>query len=318
LKTTQTKRKRTAESDASLQGEPRRKPGLSALRKKTVVFGSWIWALPSLAAVLVIHYIATYIGGTYAFTDFNGISDANWVGFDNFIRIGTDPQTMGAIGNTFFIAIIYFIGVNIIGLGLALALNRGLKTRYFLRVLMFLPVVLSSLAVSYIFKFIFDFEGPLNQVRMFFGQEPLLWLADTNTAIWTIIIVAVWQNSGLGMVIYLAGLATVPPELEESAAIDGAGVFSRFWHITLPMIQPAIAITTTLSLLTGLRIFDQVVAMTGGGPFGATDTMSTIIYRITFEYSDFGYGTALATVFAVVLALAAVLQLFITKDRSGR
>jgi raffinose/stachyose/melibiose transport system permease protein len=297
---------------------PGRKPGSSSKRKRTVVFGSWIWAVPALTAVFFVHYVATYIGGTYAFTDFNGISDANWVGFANFARIGTDPQTMGAIGNTFFIAMIYFIGVNIIGLGLALALNRSLKSRYLLRVLMFLPVVLSSLAVSYIFKFIFDYEGPLNQFLMVFGMEPKLWLADTSTAIWTIIIVAVWQNSGLGMVIYLAGLATVPQELEESAAIDGAGVFSRFWHITLPMIQPAIAITTTLSLLTGLRIFDQVVAMTGGGPFGATDTMSTVIYRITFEYSDFGYGTALATVFALVLAFAAVLQLYITKDRSGK
>lgn len=303
---------------ATSRKEPGRKPGLSSRRKRTVVFGSWLWALPSLTAVFFIHYVATYIGGTYAFTDFNGISDANWVGFDNFLRIGTDPQTLGAIGNTFFIAIVYFIGVNVIGLGLALALNRGLKTRYFLRVLMFLPVVLSSLAVSYIFKFIFDFEGPLNKALAVFGVEPRLWLGDTSTAIWTIIIVAVWQNAGLGMVIYLAGLATVPLEIEESAAIDGAGVFSRFWHITLPMIQPAIAITTTLSLLTGLRIFDQVVAMTGGGPFGATDTMSTVIYRITFEYSDFGYGTALATVFAIVLALAAVLQLYITKDRSGK
>lgn len=313
-----TRLSRKSNSESSPQEGSGRKPRPLSYRKKTVVFGSWIWAFPALAAVLVIHYIATYIGGTYAFTDFNGISDAKWVGLDNFARIATDPQTMGAIGNTFFIAIIYFIGVNIIGLGLALSLNRGLKSRYFLRVLMFLPVVLSSLAVSYIFKFIFDYEGPLNQVLMAVGQEPVLWLGDANVAIWTIIIVAVWQNSGLGMVIYLAGLATVPPELEESAAIDGAGVFSRFWHITLPMIQPAIAITTTLSLLTGLRIFDQVVAMTGGGPFGATDTMSTVIYRITFEYSDFGYGTALATVFAIVLALAAALQLFITKDRSGR
>jgi len=308
---------RGSNGETSVRG-PKRKLGPSFKKQKTVVFGSWLWALPALTAVLFVHYIATYIGGSYAFTDFNGISDANWVGLDNFLRIGTDPQTLGAIGNTFFIAIIYFIGVNIIGLSLALALNRGLKTRYLLRVLMFLPVVLSSLAVSYIFKFIFDFEGPLNKFLMLFGVEPKLWLADTTTAIWTIIIVAVWQNSGLGMVIFLAGLATVPQELEESAAIDGAGVFSRFWHITLPMIQPAIAITTTLSLVTGLRIFDQVVAMTGGGPFGATDTMSTIIYRITFEYSDFGYGTALATVFAIILALAAGLQLWITKDRTGK
>lgn len=297
---------------------PGRKPGLSFRKRPPVVFGNWIWTIPALAAVLFAHYIATIVGGAYAFTDFNGISNANWVGLDNFAKIAADSQTRGAIGNTFFIAIIYFIGVNIIGLGLALALNRTLKTRYFLRVLMFLPVVLSSLAVSYIFKFIFDFEGPVNQLMLALGMEPRLWLGDPETAIWTIIIVAVWQNSGLGMVIFLAGLATVPPELEESAAIDGAGVFSRFWHITLPMIQPAIAITTTLSLITGLRIFDQVVAMTGGGPFGATDTMSTVIYRTTFEYSDFGYGTALAVVFAVVLALAAGLQLFITKDRSGK
>lgn len=303
------------------KGGPGRKPRSTTLQpsSKLITYGSWWWTLPALAAVFAVHYVATILGAMYAFTDFSGIGSFNWVGFDNFKRIPIDPQVMSSIGNTFFIGIMYLVLTNLAGLGMALALNRTLKSRYVLRTLLFLPVVLSSLAVSYIFRFIFDTSGPLNQVLHSLGLGgTTVWLADPKTAIWTIITVLVWQQTGVPMVIYLAGLAVVPAELDEAAAIDGAGVFARFWHITLPLLQPAIAISTTLSLIQGLRVFDQVIAMTNGGPFGATETLSTVIYKKTFTFSSFGYGASISLIFTLIIIAAAVIQLFLTRDRTAK
>jgi raffinose/stachyose/melibiose transport system permease protein len=282
-----------------------------------VKHGSWWWALPGLAAVASIHYIATFLGGSYSFTDFTGLGDANWVGLENYNRIFSDFEVMASLGNTAFLAIGFLLATNIIGLGLALALNRGLKTRYLLRTLLFLPVVLSSISVSYIWKYIFAFDGPLNQLLKALGLSDgtYVWLADSQFALWAILIVAVWQNIGMAMVIFLAGLALVPIELEEAASLDGASVFRRFWTITVPLIQPSIAISTTLALTTGLKIFDQVKAMTNGGPFGATETLSTVIYRNTYEFSSYGYGAAISMVFTVVILIAAAAQMYFTRDR---
>lgn len=303
------------------KGGPGRKPRSTALQpsSKLITYGSWWWTLPALAAVFAVHYVATLMGAMYAFTDFSGIGSFNWIGFDNFKKIPIDPQVMSSIGNTFFIGIMYLVLTNLAGLGMALALNRTLKTRYILRTLLFLPVVLSSLAVSYIFRFIFDTAGPLNQVLHSLGLGgTTVWLADPKTAIWTIVTVLVWQQTGVPMVIYLAGLAVVPAELDEAAAIDGAGVFTRFWHITLPLLQPAIAISTTLSLIQGLRVFDQVIAMTNGGPFGATETLSTVIYKKTFTFSAFGYGASISLIFTLIIIAAALIQLFLTRDRTAK
>jgi raffinose/stachyose/melibiose transport system permease protein len=308
----------TSPKKSGLNRGPGRKPGASALKHKSlVVHGSWWWAFPGLAAVIAVHYIATFLGAGYAFTDFTGIGDANLVGLDNFGRILQDYEVLASLGNTAFLAIGYLVLTNVIGLLLALALNRGLKSRYLLRTLLFLPVVLSSISVSYIFKYIFAVDGALNNILVALGFEDLqrIWLAEPESALIAVLIVAVWQHTGMAMVIYLAGLALVPQELEEAAALDGAGIWKRFRHITLPMIQPAIAINTTLALTSGLKIFDQVKAMTNGGPFGATDTLSTVIYRNTFEFMDYGYGAAISLVFSVVIFVAAAIQLYLTRDR---
>jgi raffinose/stachyose/melibiose transport system permease protein len=143
------------------------------------------------------------------------------------------------------------------------------------------------------------------------------WLADNTWSLWVILLVVVWQNIGFAMVIYLAGLATVPQELEEAAAIDGAGVWRRFRSVTVPMIQPAIAVSTTLSIIQGMKIFDQVIAMTNGGPFGATETLSTIIYKKTFSFMQYGYGSAISLLFTIVILILALIQSYLTRDRSG-
>lgn len=287
-----------------------RRPGL-------LKFGHWWWALPGILLVLAIHYVATTIGGFYAFTDWSGIGTFTWIGLDNFVKIFGDPTQVGALSNTLFLAFASVIISNVAGLALALALNRGLKTRYALRVLFFMPVVLSPLAVSYVWKFIFDYNGPINVFLRSIGLDEFAkaWVADPTWAIWTILIVVVWQNIGFAMVIYMAGLAAVPIEIEEAAAIDGANLWQRFWNVTLPSIRPAVAIATTLGLVNGLRIFDQIMAMTGGGPAGATETLATQVYKESFALGNFGYGAALALVLTLIILVFAVIQQRLTNGR---
>jgi raffinose/stachyose/melibiose transport system permease protein len=281
-----------------------------------ISYGRWWWALPAIVMVLLIHYVATAGGAFYAFTDWTGIGDFNFVGLDNFVRIFEDPSMIGSLKNTLFLAFGFLIATNVIGLLLALALNRTLKSRYVLRALFFMPVVLSPLAVSYIWKFIFDFNGPLNDVIVWFGMEPKTWLADPTLALWCVLVVMAWQTTGMVMVIYLAGLATVPIDIEEAAALDGAGTWRRFRHITVPSIRPSIAIASTLMLIQGLRVFDQVLALTGGGPAGATETLATQVYKETFALSNFGFGAALALLLTLIMLVFSVLQQAATRDRS--
>jgi raffinose/stachyose/melibiose transport system permease protein len=291
-------------------------PSRSRRASPLIRYGHWWWALPAILMVLLIHYVATAGGAFYAFTDWTGIGDFNFIGFDNFVRIFETPTLIGSLKNTLFLAFGFLIATNVVGLLLALALNRTLKSRYVLRALFFMPVVLSPLAVSYVWKFIFDFNGPLNDVLVWFGGEPRTWLADPQLALWCVLIVMAWQTTGMVMVIYLAGLATVPPEIEEAGALDGASTWQRFRYITLPSIRPSLAIASTLMLIQGLRVFDQVLALTGGGPAGATETLATAVYKETFALSNFGFGAALALILTLIILVFSVLQQAVTRDRS--
>ncbi len=282
-----------------------------------IAYGHWWWALPAIVAVVLIHYVATAGGAFYAFTDYTGIGDFNFIGLENFQQIFDDPTMVGSLRNTLFLAFGFLIATNVVGLLLALALNRTLKTRYVLRALFFMPVVLSPLAVSFIWKFIFQFNGPLNAFLGAVGLQSLqkTWLADPTLALWCVLFVMTWQTFGLVMVIYLAGLATVPLEIEEAAALDGAGTWSRFLHITLPSIRPSLVIASALMLIQGLRVFDQVMALTGGGPGGATETLATQVYKETFALSNFGFGAALALMLTVIILVFSAVQQFATRER---
>jgi raffinose/stachyose/melibiose transport system permease protein len=280
--------------------------------------GHWWWALPGIVFVVAIHYAATSVGGFFAFTNWTGIGSFEWIGFDNFRQILSDPTKIGALRNTLFLAFGSVLLSNVAGLAIAVGLNRVLKTRYVLRTLFFMPVVLSPLATSYIWKFIFQFDGPLNVILQSVGLGGLArpWLADPVWAIWAVLIVVVWQNTGFAMVIYMAGLASVPVEIEEAAAIDGATLSQRFWRVTLPSIRPAIAIATTLGLVNGLRIFDQIMALTGGGPANATSTLATEVYKQAFSLGNFGNGAALALLLTIIILAFAVIQQRVSQGRT--
>jgi raffinose/stachyose/melibiose transport system permease protein len=291
--------------------------GAKARSNNLLKLGHWWWAVPGILMVAAIHYGATGVGGSFAFTNWTGIGSFEWVGLRNFERIFADPTKLVALRNTLILAFGSVILSNVAGVILAIGLNRILKTRYILRTLFFMPVVLSPLATSYIWKYIFQLEGPLNVILSSVGLGSLArpWLADPTWALWAVLLVVVWQNTGFAMVIYMSGLAAVPVEIEEAAAIDGANLWQRVWSVTLPSLRPAIAIATTLGLVNGLRIFDQILALTGGGPANATATLATEVYKQAFSLGNFGYGAALALLLTGIILVFAVAQQRVTQGR---
>jgi raffinose/stachyose/melibiose transport system permease protein len=287
------------------------------LRRAGAPAASWLFAAPAVLAVLALHYGPTIAGALYAFTDWSGIGSARWVGTRNFTDLAKDPAARDALWNTLRLALGFVVLANVVGLGLALGLNRTLKSRFFLRALFFAPVVVSPVAIGYLWQYILQSDGALNTLLGAIGLGALKhqWLGDPTTARWAILVAMLWQLSGLTMVIYLAGLAAIPDEHYEAAAVDGASVWRQFRSITVPAIGPAIAINTTLGLLIGLRVFDQVISLTNGGPGNATQTLATEIYVQAFTLGRFGYSTAIALVLTVLIVVMMALRSLVFRPR---
>jgi raffinose/stachyose/melibiose transport system permease protein len=279
-----------------------------------------IWfALPALAVYLVVVIYPSLAGGAYAFTDWSGLGRSSWVGLENFKNLFSDPQSFGALKNTIKLTVFIVVVQNLIGLLLALGVHTRIKSRFALRTIFFAPAVLSPVVLAFLWKYMFnpDPDSGLNALLGFLGLDFLQqnWLGDPSVALWAIGLTVVWQYAGYSMVIFLAALQGIPRELEEAAALDGAGRFQRFWHIVLPLIAPAVTINLTLSTIGGLKLFDQVFAITGGGPGYATETLSTLIYKQAFVFGKYGYSTAVALVLALLVSALALIQLRYLQSR---
>lgn len=271
----------------------------------------WWFVLPAAALYLFAVLVPSLRGTFFAFTDWDGVTPSpSFVAGDQFARILNDPNAVVAVRNTLLVAVTVMIVQNLTGLLIALGVNSRIKSRNILRVLIFAPVVITSIAVGFLWKNLLAPEGAINQGLEAIGLGALRqnWLGDPDVAIWAIMIVMIWQGVGYSMVIFLAGLQGIPDEVLEASAIDGAGSMSRFWYVVRPMLAPAITINLMLSLIGGLKVFDQVWVMTQGGPGGATNTMSTLIYTNAFQLGRFGYGAALAAVLTIFVAVASALQ----------
>ncbi|MEV5691619.1 carbohydrate ABC transporter permease [Micromonospora globbae] len=250
-------------------------------------------------------------GVYYAFTDWDGLSpDLSFVGLDNFAGIARDPDAVQAIWHTVVIAVSITIIQNGIGLLLALGVNSLIKSRTVLRVFLFAPAVVTPIVTAYLWRNLLGPDGAVNSLlgAVGLGRWGQDWLGDPQLALWSIVAVIVWQFAGYSMVIFLAGLQSVPKELYEAAAIDGSGPVRRFWSVIRPQLAPAITINLMLSIIGGIKLFDQVYALTGGGPGHATDTISTLIYKDAFTLGEFGYSIALAVVLTIIVAVASTGQ----------
>ncbi|ROS61145.1 raffinose/stachyose/melibiose transport system permease protein [Frigoribacterium sp. PhB160] len=271
----------------------------------------WWFVLPAAVVYVFAVIVPSVQGALFAFTNWDGVSaERAWVGAKNFLAILDDPNAVVAIRNTLLIAVAVTIIQNVLGLLIALGLNSQIKSRNVLRVVIFAPVVITSIAVGFLWQNLFAPAGGINVALEAVGLGGLRqnWLGDPDVAIWSIIIVVIWQFVGYSMVIFLAGLQGVPEEVLEAAAIDGAGPVRRFWSVVRPMLAPAITINVMLSIIGGFKLFDQVFAMTQGGPGGATNTISTLIYSNAFQLGRFSYGVTLAVVLTVFVAIASAIQ----------
>jgi raffinose/stachyose/melibiose transport system permease protein len=280
-----------------------------------------VWAVPGLLLALLVHYVAVAAGGWYAFTDWNGIeSSPTWIGLDNFRELAKDQIARDALVHTVAIAAVFVVVSQVIGLGLALALNRTVKSRNLLRAIFFAPFVLSPLATAYIWRYMFEYNGPVNGLLGALGLESWqrIWLGDPTWALWSIVIVMVWQSAGISMSFYLAGLQNVPEELDEAASVDGASLWLRFRAVTLPMLAPAMTVSIALATINALRVFDVVMALTNGGPGSATETLTTQIYKQGFANNRYGYGAAFALVLTMFISAVAIVQILVLRRRETR
>jgi raffinose/stachyose/melibiose transport system permease protein len=196
------------------------------------------------------------------------------------------------------------------GLLLALGVNSVIKSRNVLRVFLFAPAVITPIVTAYLWRNLLGPDGAVNSLLAAVGLESWQqsWLGDPHLALWSVVAVIVWQFAGYSMVIFLAGLQSVPQEIFEAAAMDGAGPVRRFWSVIRPLLAPAFTVNLMLSIIGGIKLFDQVYALTGGGPGHATDTLSTLIYKDAFTLGEFGYSIALAVVLTGIVAVASTGQ----------
>lgn len=280
-----------------------------------------LYALPALIVYAVIVLVPTLQGSVFAFTDWNGLNRSySFVGLDNLAKVVADPKSMRALINTLVIAFTFTIVQNVLGLLLALAVNSKIKSRNFLKVLIFAPAVMTPVVVGYLWRYMLAPEGPVNSLLRALGLDSLAktWLGDAGLALGAIIFVLVWQLAGYSMVIFLAGLQSVPEEIVEAAAVDGAGPVRRFFSVILPSLGPAITINLMLSMIGSLKLFDHVWALTGGGPGGLTNTLTTLMFREAFEFGSFGRSVALGLVLLVIVLIISIVQYRVLLKRELR
>jgi raffinose/stachyose/melibiose transport system permease protein len=266
----------------------------------------WWFAVPALLLFAFVVLVPSARGVYYAFTDWDGLSPSfSLVGLGNFVEMAGDPAARQAIGQTLVIAVAITVIQNGVGLLLALGVNSAIKSRNVLRVFLFAPAVVTPIVTAYLWRNLLGPDGAVNSLldAVGLGSWRQDWLGDPDLALWSVVGVIVWQFAGYSMVIFLAGLQSVPREIYEAAAIDGAGAVRRFWSVVRPLLAPAFTVNLMLSIIGGIKLFDQVYALTGGGPGHATDTLSTLIYKDAFTLGEFGYSIALAVVLTIVVAV---------------
>jgi raffinose/stachyose/melibiose transport system permease protein len=281
----------------------------------------WWFAVPALLLFAFVVLVPSARGVYYAFTDWDGLSpDFAFVGLGNFVEMANDPDAVRALWHTLVIAVAITVIQNGIGLLLALGVNSGIKSRNVLRVFLFAPAVITPIVTAYLWRNLLSPDGAVNSLLELVGLGSWRqnWLGDPDLALWSVVAVVVWQFAGYSMVIFLAGLQSVPKEIYEAAAIDGAGPARRFWSVIRPLLAPAFTINLMLSIIGGIKLFDQVYALTGGGPGHATDTLSTLIYKDAFTLGEFGYSIALAVVLTIVVAVFSTGQYLVLSRNERR
>ncbi|MBQ3694684.1 MAG: sugar ABC transporter permease [Synergistaceae bacterium] len=267
-------------------------------RKRTFLMIS----IPILLLFFAFNTVPLIRGFIYSFTNFRGYGKFDWVGWRNYIDLFTDTRVGNSYWFTFKLALVATILINILSLIMALALNAKIKFKSFLRGMYFIPNILGALVVGYIFSYIFTYILPaITHAASMLASRTWAWLA--------IVIVCAWQSIAMNTLIYISGLQTVPEDVYEAAALDGATGWNRFRYITFPLIMPFFTINMVLCMKNNLMVFDQIMALTKGGPAQSTESISFLIYNNGMHGGQFGFQSANAVIFFIVIVIISVLQL---------
>ncbi len=275
----------------------------------------YLYVLPTLFGLLLFSAGAVAVSFFMSFTQWDIVSSPEWVWLDNYVNLWHSDLFWEVFGNTLyfiFLAVPLSVGAS---LALALVANTGLKGITFFRTAYFLPVVSSMIAVALVWSWIFNPEyGLLNYLLgLLFGIKGPAWLDSTSWALPAMVIVTVWKGLGYSMVIFLAGLQNIPQDLYSAATIDGAGVWKRFRHITIPMLSPTTFFVLVITLINSFQVFEQTYVLTKGGPANSTLTMSYYIYQNAFQFFQMGKAAALSYVLFALIFGVTLMQFRVQK-----
>ena len=263
--------------------------------------------IPILALFFCFNTLPLIKGVIYSFTNFRGYGEFDWVGIRNYTDLFTDARVGKSYLFTFKLAIVATIVVNVLSLVLALGLNSKIKFKSALRGMYFVPNILGALVVGYIFNYFFTYILPA-VIKMMGGKGDSI-LASSKWAWVAIVIVCAWQSVAMNTIIYISGLQTVPEDVYEAGSLDGATGWKKFKNLTFPLILPFFTINMVLCMKNFLMVFDQIMALTKGGPAQSTESISFLIYNNGMAGGQFGFQSANAVVFFVVIVVISVLQM---------
>lgn len=265
--------------------------------------------IPILALFVCFNTIPLIRGVIYSFTNFKGFGNYDWVGFRNYIDLFSDARVGKSYLFTFKLAIVTTIVVNVISLLLALALNSKIRAKSFFRGAYFLPNILGSLVVGYIFNYFFTYILPALADMLGIRALSTSILSNPSAAWIGIMIVCAWQAVAMNTIIYISGLQTVPEDVYEAGGLDGATGIKQFRYLTFPLIIPFFSINMVLCIKNFLMVFDQIMAMTKGGPAQSTESISYLIYNNGMSGGQFGFQSANAVVFFITIVVISVAQM---------
>ncbi|MEM1486156.1 sugar ABC transporter permease [Oscillospiraceae bacterium PP1C4] len=277
----------------------------------------WIYVIPIALLVSAVLYIPFLMSLYYSLTEWNGISKkAVFIGLDNFKQIFIDdPYFRQSAIFTLKYSIVFIIVVNVLAVLFAVLLDQKIRATNFIRAALFTPYIISMVIIGFIWRFIFmqGFDTLYNLT----GWEIFSWswLGEPNLALISLLIVSIWQSIGFYIVIYIAGLQSIPQDALEAATVDGAGTISQFFGITLPLLMPSITTCVFLSLTNSIKVFDIIVSLTNGGPGGATSSLTFDIYKEAFVNNSYGYGTAKSLILFVCVLVITLAQVKFFKGR---
>lgn len=247
----------------------------------------------------------------YSFTNYDGLRESyDFIGFDNYVRLLSDDRFLNSIKVTFIYVFIVVFFVNFIGLFAAIMLNNTSKSNNLLRAVFFVPVIISQVAIAFMWKGIYSYNGILNFILDGLNLSMLKakWLTDPSIALYSVSLVDVWRILGFHMMILLAALQTIPNEMYEAASIDGAKAFAKFRYITLPLVMPGLSVSILMATIGTMKQYDLVKVMTNGGPVASTEVISYTIMDTAFNFSMQGYATAMGMALLIMILIVTITQ----------